>query len=119
MGGLMFVLWAIRFFIFKLHESPKYLMGRGRDDLAVDIVHKVAAFNGTTSTLSIEHLQAVEKIDEKQMETNAAAAVRRKLSAFSGNHVKSLFATKKLAWSTSLLIILWGKHNSPLNRNRS
>lgn len=110
----MFVLWAIRFFIFKLYESPKYLMGRGQDEKAVEIVHKIAAYNGTTSTLSLDHLRSVEtgsNGEKKEMETDAKAAIRRRLSAFSGNHVKSLFATRKLAWSTSLLIILWGECN--------
>jgi hypothetical protein len=26
MGGLMMLLWAVRFFVFKLYESPKHLM---------------------------------------------------------------------------------------------
>ncbi|KAG6917195.1 hypothetical protein DXG01_003538 [Tephrocybe rancida] len=56
MGGLMFVLWAIRFFVFKLYESPKYLMGRGRDETAVEVVHRVAELNGTTSNLTLEDL---------------------------------------------------------------
>ncbi|KAH8111509.1 MFS general substrate transporter [Phellopilus nigrolimitatus] len=117
MGGIMFVLWALRFFVFTLYESPKYLMGRGRDAEAVAIVHKVAAYNGKTSSLSIEHLLAIEKRfkahgesdsgDASGIDTSALAAARRKLEKFNGGHVKALFATKKLAWSTSLLIVLW------------
>ncbi|KAJ7273809.1 MFS general substrate transporter [Mycena rebaudengoi] len=96
MGGLMMVLWAIRFFVFQLYESPKYLMGAGRDEEAVEVVHKVAAYNGTTSTLT-----------GRKQDTSVQAAVERKLSTFKGNHVKSLFASPKLAYSTSLLIVLW------------
>ncbi|KAJ6624260.1 major facilitator superfamily domain-containing protein [Mycena sp. CBHHK59/15] len=94
MGGLMLFLWAFRFFVFTLYESPKYLMGAGRDDEAVQIVHRVEEYNGTTSDLTMEQLR----------DAGTAAAVQRKLSVFSGNHVKSLFATRKLAYSTSLLI---------------
>jgi hypothetical protein len=43
MGGFMLVLSVIRIFIFHLYESPKFLMGRGRDAEAVQVVHKVAA----------------------------------------------------------------------------
>ncbi|KAH7907542.1 major facilitator superfamily domain-containing protein [Hygrophoropsis aurantiaca] len=111
MGGLMMLLWFLRFFVFKLYESPKYLMGRGQDRLAVEIVHKVAAYNGRISHLTLEQLERAGKIaagdEEVKMDTSASAAVKRQLSKFSGNHVKPLFATPKMAYSTSILIVLW------------
>jgi len=108
----MLFLWGIRFFLFKLYESPKYLMGRGKEEQAVEVVHKVAAYNGKTSTLSVETLRAAGAWQDKEdnattHDTSAKAAVRRQLAKFSGNHVNSLFATRQLAYSTSLLIILW------------
>ncbi|THH31336.1 hypothetical protein EUX98_g2842 [Antrodiella citrinella] len=112
-GGLMLVLFVIRFFVFHLYESPKYLMGRGRDEEAVEVVKKVAAYNGKESTLTLEMLQeagrlvALEKEVEVEMDTSAKAAALRKLQKFDMGHVKPLFATRKLAYSTSLLIILW------------
>ncbi|KDQ59857.1 hypothetical protein JAAARDRAFT_33431 [Jaapia argillacea MUCL 33604] len=115
MGGLMLILFILRFFVFHLYESPKYLMGRGRDEEAVEVVHQVAAYNGKKSNLTLEKLREVGELrgeggDEekgRKLDTSATGAVKRKLAIFSGNHVKSLFATKKLAWSTSLLIVLW------------
>ena len=124
----MLLCFCLRFFVFHLYESPKYLMGRGRDAEAVEVVHRVARYNGTVSGLTVEMLREAEaealaaaagdaSDAEKQggavgegaaMDTSARAAVARKLRAFSGEHVKSLFATRKLAYSTSLLIILWG-----------
>jgi hypothetical protein len=115
MGGLMMFLWVIRFFVFNLYESPKYLMGRGRDEQAVEVVHKVAAYNGKTSNLTLEDLQRAGKLVDAAvdgMDTSALAAVRRKMGMFSDNHVKSLFATRKMARSTTILIILWGKSTS-------
>ncbi|KAA1474777.1 MFS general substrate transporter [Dentipellis sp. KUC8613] len=118
MGGLMLFLFIIRFFVFHLYESPKYLMGRGRDAEAVEIVHKVAKYNGKQSSLTLEMLREVEDkysgslaSDEegktKVMDTSAKGAVKRTLREFGLDHVKPLFATRKLAWSTSLLIALW------------
>jgi hypothetical protein len=109
----MIILWGIRFFVFKLYESPKYLMGRGRDEQAVEVMHLVAEYNGTTSRLRLEHLQAVGKYGEGEQvspgqDTSALAAVKRQLAKFRGDHVKTLFATRKLAYSTSLLIVIWG-----------
>ncbi|EJD34848.1 MFS general substrate transporter [Auricularia subglabra TFB-10046 SS5] len=112
MGGLMLLLWGVRFFVFKLYESPKYLMGRGKDQQAVDVVHFVASKNGRSSNLSVEDLRSLDSgstaaVDAQPMDTSALAAVRRTLASFSLDHVKALFATRQLAWSTSLLIIIW------------
>ncbi|KAL4072455.1 major facilitator superfamily domain-containing protein [Scleroderma yunnanense] len=113
MGGVMMVMWILRFFVFNLQESPKYLMGRGRDEEAVASVHRVAAINGKTSNLSVEHLKEAAMLagdsngNDGEMDTSAKAAAMRKLSKFDANHVKPLFATRKLAYSTSILIILW------------
>ena len=112
------ILWAIRFFVFTLYESPKYLMGKGRDQEAVDVVHKVAQYNGVQSSLTIEELKNTEKGDgtasttgEQPIGHQIGSVVRQHLSKFDSNHVYPLFATRKLAYSTSLLIILWGKLN--------
>ncbi len=110
----MLLLWVLRFGVFHLYESPKYLMGRGRDTDAVDIVHKVAAYNGTISGLTVEMLEEAGRLASLvdpttgNMETSAKAAALRKLRKFNKGHVSSLFATKKLAYSTFLLIIIWG-----------
>ena len=120
MGGLTLLLFVLRFFVFRLYESPKYLMGRGRDKEAVEVVHRVAKYNGTTSTLTLDSLQEAaeaaagrwageDKSVVVDMDTSAAGAVRRAVSKLSSAHIKSLFATRKLAYSTSLLILCWGK----------
>lgn len=116
MGGLMLLLFVIRFFVFHMYESPKYLMGRGRDAEAVEVVHRVAEYNGRTSTLTLEMLQEAQRrygkdgvaVDEPAFDVSAKAAVFRKLQTFAGSHVKGLFATRRLAYSTTLLIIVWG-----------
>ncbi|OBZ68823.1 putative MFS-type transporter PB1E7.08c [Grifola frondosa] len=116
MGGLMLLLFVLRFFVFHLYESPKYLMGRGRDAEAVNVVQLVAQYNGRECGLTVEMLLEVgsgktvsDAKDETQiaMNTSATAALFRQMQMFSARHVKALFATKKLAYSTTLLIILW------------
>lgn len=115
MGGLMLFLWLIRFFVFQLHESPKYLMGRGKDEQAVENVHRIAKYNGKTSNLTIVDLQkaasragAAKGLEGTDMDTSAKAAALRTVEKFKLDHVKALFATPKLAYSTTLIIILWG-----------
>ena len=110
----MMILWAIRFFVFKLYESPKYLMGRGRDQEAVDVVHRIARYNGVYSSLSVGELKNAESIDrtgvatvvgEEPQAKHIGRIVQWKLDS---NHLYALFSTPKLAYSTSLLIIIWG-----------
>ena len=115
----MMILWVIRFFVFKLYESPKYLMGKGRDQDAVVVVHAIARYNGVRSSLTIGELKDVRSIDgilasegegERAERYHVGGIVRRYLSKkFDSNHVYPLFATRKLAFSTSTLIILWGE----------
>ncbi|KAL0070556.1 hypothetical protein AAF712_002395 [Marasmius tenuissimus] len=105
MGGLMMVLWGIRFFLFNLYESPKYLMGKAAEDKAVEVVHHVASYNRKTSNLSLDDLVSVGSLQKENV--GGGAALKRHLAKVDSNHVKSLFATRKLAWSTSLLIALW------------
>ncbi|KAH7330651.1 MFS general substrate transporter [Rhizoctonia solani] len=119
MGGLMIVLWIIRFFVFRLYESPKYLMGRGRFAEAVEVVHAVAKYNGKTIALTTEeletagvsgtHADTAKGVEEGPavLDTTARAALKRKFEQFNGDHVRSLFATRKLAISTSLVISIW------------
>ena len=46
LGGCTLLLWAFRFFVFKLEESPRFLAGRGLDAEAAAVVQRIAAFNG-------------------------------------------------------------------------
>lgn len=106
MGGISLIEFVIRFVFFTVFESPKYLMGKGLDEEAVRIVHEVARRNGKTSDLTVEDLKACDP-EGTGIETDAHAAVTRKLSKLNLTHVRSLFATRKLAISTSLIIFIW------------
>jgi hypothetical protein len=110
MGGFALLLFGVRFLAFTIFESPKFLMGKGKDEEAVRIVHEVARRNGKTTPLSVEDLQACATIvpgGTAQVNTTAAAAVKRNLQKVDASHVKALFATKKLAFSTTIITIIW------------
>ncbi|KAI1867655.1 hypothetical protein JX265_007457 [Neoarthrinium moseri] len=106
MGAITLLMFIIRFVCFKIYESPKYLMGKGRDEDAIRIVHEVARRNGKTTQLTIEDLKVCEPEGYVQR-AQASDAIKRKLEAMSSEHVRSLFATGKLAWSTSCLMLIW------------
>lgn len=109
MGGFTLIMLTLRG-LFDLRESPKFLMGRGKDAQAVETIHAVAKYNSVESTLVVGDLS---KVDTDAGESNNAryttvgAAVERNLERFKFDHIRALFATKELAFSTSLVITLW------------
>ena len=114
MGGLTLLMWGVRFVAFTIYESPKYHMGKGRDEEAVRVVHEVAKRNGKTTTLTVEDLKACEAlggdgVTGSGVQTSASAAIKRNLQKLNASHVRALFATKKLAFSTAMIMIVWGE----------
>lgn len=125
----MLILSFIRLLAFKLFESPRYLLGHGRDAEAVAVVRQIAEYNGLGSAdpesnrgrISVEELNeaamAVEARMEKEGKGRQVGEWRRWRVLSEGSswrmaHVRNLFGTKKMAWSTSLLIALWGEYIS-------
>ena len=102
-------------YLFPLHESPKYLLGRGRDAEVVVVVQKIAAFNKATTWLTLEHFQAIDselalgnETHEPQTRfSDTAGIVKKSISKFSPEKLKGLFSTPKMAFSTSMMILLW------------
>ncbi|SPJ75281.1 related to 4-hydroxybenzoate transporter [Fusarium torulosum] len=105
-GGLTLLMFLARFLLFKIYESPKYLMSKGRDEEAVQVVHTVAKKNGKTSNLTLEDLKACEP-EGYVAQTDASAALKRYLEKVDLSHIKALFVTRKLGLSTGLIMAVW------------
>ncbi|KAA8909649.1 MFS general substrate transporter [Sphaerosporella brunnea] len=99
MGGLTLLLFLLRFLAFTLHESPKFLMGRGNDLGAAAVVQKVAHHNGVDSSFSVEDLKALD------LPQNSAPAASQPTS--NGAHIRPLFATAELTRSTLVIMLMW------------
>lgn len=56
--------------------------------------------------MTVEDLQACGALAGTG-QTDASAAIKRRLEKFNLEHVKALFATKKLAYSTTLIMAIW------------
>jgi hypothetical protein len=109
LGGLMLLLAILRLTAFPLHESPRYLLGRGNDDDAVAVINEIARYNGTETSLTVEILKNAGRRAEQQADTRKWH-ISSESSVWTAKHVRALFATKKMAWSTSLLIWIWGMY---------
>lgn len=110
-GGIAILMFSLRFFFFTIYESPKFLMGKGQDSRAVEVVHAVARRNGKTSNLTLHDLQQqntesfVDKTDENG--PTALSVLSRSLQDVKFTHIRSLFSSPKLAFSTSLITTIW------------
>ncbi|KAL8306190.1 hypothetical protein RB597_003242 [Gaeumannomyces tritici] len=58
-GVVTLAMFALRFWVFRLFESPKYLLSRGRQAEAVAVVHGIAYRNGVKTWLTDEILDEV------------------------------------------------------------
>lgn len=112
LGGLTLFLWGLRFFVFTLFESPRFLSGIGKDAEAVAIIRELAEYNGKTTTLTVEELEAPGRSQDASP-SRTRRDILSKGSRYDAGHIKALFATPKMAWSTSLLIALWGMVHAP------
>ena len=119
LGGLSLLLWSLRFFVFSFLESPRFLSGIGKDAEAVDVICELARCNGRPCPLTVKELEAPGKF--RGFESSHGSGGRRRIisedSGFAINHVKALFSTPKMAWSTSLLIAIWGQFVKVGHRN--
>ena len=74
----------------------------------------MAKHNGKTNPLTIEHLRECETEFSSfpgaaaHQDTSRKANIRRALRKFSFAHVKALWSTPRLAYSTTLIVLLWG-----------
>jgi MFS family permease len=118
-GLITFGMFCLRFFIFHLFESPKYLLSRGRQSEAVAVVHGLAYRNGAKTWLSEAVLDAVVDSDDRgddrtRVRGNAAVSalstksvIKSKLDEFSGARLRPLFSSRKLGLATALVWFTW------------
>ncbi|GAA5988451.1 hypothetical protein JCM10908_003571 [Rhodotorula pacifica] len=119
-GLLTLAIFIARFVIFTFYESPKFLLAKGRDEEAIGVLYKIAAFNKQPSPqLTIDDFRLLDKeysetgsiaSDEplqagtKPLTTMQLAKLRLRQLAGQFKHLKGLFATKRAIW---ISITLW------------
>lgn len=110
-GVITLIMFIIRFFIFHLFESPKYLLSQGRQSEAVAVVHGLAHRNQRKTWLTEEILEAV--VDSPDASTSASrraltsSILKERFSSFSADRIRPFFSTRKLGMATSLIWFCW------------
>ncbi|KAH0833418.1 MFS general substrate transporter [Lanmaoa asiatica] len=105
-GAITFLAFIMRYFVFDLQESPKYLVAQGRDEEAVAVLEHIARRNGRTISLKVEDFHKIS--EPSKVPTGWRNSLRRSFTDVSLSHVKPLFSRRRLALNTTLIILIWG-----------
>lgn len=114
-GAICLFIFFMRFVVFRFQESPKYLLYRGKDEEAVQVLHNIAKFNGRQSTITLEAFAALtdEQSSVGSAETGEVilgAGTKQLKSSFS-ERAKIELARYKLLFANSaiarLTILVW------------
>ena len=74
-GIITFVVFFVRCLVFRFYESPKFLIGKGRDQDAIDVLHKIAQFNNAPApTLTIDDFHQIDA-EPSLLQPNGGLAV--------------------------------------------
>jgi MFS family permease len=107
-GALVFAMSIARVTIIRLKETPKFLVGEGRDEEVVETLQFIAKKYNRQCSLTIETMQACGVSEVGGRRGSVSAHGKSKFSFGEvGTHVKGLFATRKMGLSTSLIWASW------------
>ena len=106
-GGLSVLAFIARFVLFTFHESPKFLVSKGHDEKAVEVVNAVAKFNGRSCVLDVKELENCDRdsdsdVDDGMLPGGEVIEKKRKIGKVQVGHLTRLFST----WSMARLTLL-------------
>lgn len=96
----------LRLFVFKLDETPKYLISNGRDEEAVRVLQKIADKYNRPLSLTAEQLKECGEIDMAMVISERKMTFKEVWRA-TKHHISILFQTKLVGYSTTLVLLSW------------
>lgn len=101
-GSLVFVMSIARVTVIKLKETPKFLVGEGRDAECVETLQFIANKYKRPCSLTLEKMNACGTIDK-------SATVGQNKWGLGGvwGHLKGLYSSRRIGISTSLIWLSW------------
>ncbi len=102
-------MFLCRFLLFRLFESPKFLLSHGRQSEAVAVIRGIADHNGTKTWVTEAILKEIggDLKTAPQQEGGMLQVIRRNLSNFSAQRVRRLFRGRDLSITTALIWFIW------------
>ncbi|CAH6722451.1 putative uncharacterized MFS-type transporter PB1E7.08c [[Candida] jaroonii] len=105
MGGLTLLFFVARF-SFRVFESPRFYIAKGKDEKAIETLYKIAKINKGSTTVTLEDLKKVDELYPVE-EHSSKQIIESKLKKFNLSHIRQCFSSKKLALSSTLVILTW------------
>jgi len=99
-GALVLVMSIARVTVVRLKETPKYLLGMREEAQLVENLQALAAKYNRPCSLTLEQLEACGTI-------RSSGKAKRFSFKETSQHISGLFATRKLALSTSMVWMSW------------
>ncbi|CAM1506160.1 Fc.00g058010.m01.CDS01 [Cosmosporella sp. VM-42] len=99
-GSLVLLMSVLRITIIGLRETPKYLLGVGKEADLIDTLQYMATKYNRPCSLTVEKLEACGTImtaHKKNMFSIGEASI----------HIRGLFGTKKMSISTTSILLSW------------
>ncbi|KAF1936330.1 MFS general substrate transporter [Clathrospora elynae] len=116
LGCMTLAVFVLRYFVFTFHESPKFLLARGREAEAIEVLHKIAKFNKQPPpALTLEMFAAIDDqvSSSENMATgdpqSTAATTKKVISGFGKElaRLKGIFTNRLSALTFVLLAIAY------------
>ncbi|KAL4749974.1 hypothetical protein BDW72DRAFT_213744 [Aspergillus terricola var. indicus] len=98
-GGLVLIASILRLVLIRMAETPKWLVSQNRDDELIEILSNLSEKYNRPFSLTLEELSSQGRV--QGTEKSVFSALRL------ASHFTGLFSTKKLTYSTVMIIINW------------
>lgn len=98
-GALVLVMALARLFLIKMVQTPRWLISQNRDEEVIKTLNDIASQANRSHSLTLEQLQAEGVV--LHTERSVWSTFRLKM------HFKGLFQTRKLGWSTTVILANW------------
>jgi hypothetical protein len=100
-----------RLTVIRLKETPKFLIGEGKDDQAVETLQFIAKKYNRTCSLTVESMRQCGETNAITTSNGRRLSTAHAANRASGGeilvHLRGLFQTRRIALSTSLIWFSW------------
>lgn len=113
LGAITLFVFFLRFIVFNFRESPKFLLGKGREEEAIAVLHSIARFNrAPPPTLTMEDFALIDQetslvsdpVSTTPLKTHQHAKLVLRDALGKLRHLKGLFRTRLMGFTT---IVIW------------
>lgn len=124
LGAMTLAIFFARFFLFTFYESPKFLLSKGREAEAIEVLHKIAKFNkAPPPALTVEMFREIDETSSQSSmgasgELTTAQTTKNVMRNFvnSFKHLKALFSNRLQCFIFFLLAITYMVSVSAMGR---